>query len=339
MAKSADVSKAIQKAEASVSIQHLIEQSKKELGKALPPHMGPERMVRIALTCIRLNPALGECTPASFLGALFTGAQLGLEPIAGRAYLIPFNNKRKIGNEWTTVKEVQFVVGYKGMVELFYRHAKAVQLDWGEVCEHDDFTYEKGTRGFLRHVPSRRDRGEVIGFWAMAELAGGGKPFLFMTYDECIEHGQRHSKTFDRKTGKFYPDSPWDRDETAMCLKTVLIQLAKLLPLSVELQRAIGADETSRDFRKDVESALDLPVNTTWSEEQPEVSQPEKKEPQGDDAFLKSIQGLRSQGVTDEAYDFLLKQYGADEVGDPLTVPSEKRTEFLIELGKKVPKK
>ena len=34
------------------------------------------------------------------------------------------------------------------------------------------------------------------------------------------------------------------------CKKTVLIQLAKMLPLSIELQRAISIDETSRDYRR-----------------------------------------------------------------------------------------
>jgi recombinational DNA repair protein RecT len=51
-----------------------------------------------------------------------------------------------------------------------------------------------------------------------------------------------------------------------MCLKTVLIQLAKLLPLSVELQRALGADETSREYRSGIEDALDLPDTTAWQE-------------------------------------------------------------------------
>src|SRR3990167_2357663 len=121
MANQTDVKNAIIKSEAVTTIQSMIEKSASELGRALPDHMKPERLVRIALTCIRLNPALAECTPASLLGALFTAAQIGIEPIAGRAYLLPFNNKRKIGNEWKTIKEVQFVMGYKGVVELFYR--------------------------------------------------------------------------------------------------------------------------------------------------------------------------------------------------------------------------
>ena len=86
-------------------IRTLIQKSAVELGKALPSHMNPERLVRIALTTLRLNPELYNCSPESFLGALFQSAQLGLEPnIEGQAYILPFNNRRKQPDgAWRTV--------------------------------------------------------------------------------------------------------------------------------------------------------------------------------------------------------------------------------------------
>ena len=245
-------------------LQDLIQQSVKELGRALPAHLGPDRLVRIALTCIRLNPALANCSPESFLGALFTLAQLGLEPIAGRAYLLPFNNKRKVGGEWKSVLEVQALVGYKGLVDLFYRHEKAVMLTWGVVHEGDDFDYQKGTDQFLKHKPAQKKRGEILGYWVAAQLQNGGKPFEYMSKDDCMAHGAKHSKTYDKNSGKFYDSSPWAKEPESMCLKTVLIQLAKLLPLSMELQQAIANDESSRDFRRGVSDVLDIPNTTEW---------------------------------------------------------------------------
>ncbi|MBE3141444.1 MAG: recombinase RecT [Thermoplasmata archaeon] len=248
------------------SIQQLIEASAAELGRALPEHMRPERLVRIALTCIRQNPVLAECTSASFLGALFTAAQLGLEPVAGRAYLLPFNNKRKIGNEWKSIKEVQFVIGYKGVAELFFRHSKAIALRWGIVREGDDFDYEEGTKEFLRHKAAKSKRGAVVGYWVLAQIQGGGTPFKYMSVEECMEHGRKHSKTFSKTDQKFSSSSPWATEPDSMCLKTVLLQLSKLLPLSVEVQRALEADESAREFKKEIESALDIPSTTNWHE-------------------------------------------------------------------------
>lgn len=259
-------------------IKELIEASAKELGKALPEHMRPERLVRIALTCIRLNPQLSLCTPESLLGALFTSAQLGLEPVAGLAHLVPFNNKRKINGAWQVIKEVQFVIGYKGVASLFYRHEKAVQIDWGVVHKNDDFEFEYGTNSFLKHVPARGERGEVTHYYVIAHLQGGGKPFMVMSDEECMDHGRKHSKTYDSEKGEFYSSSPWAKTPEAMCLKTVLIQLAKVLPLSVETQKAITADETTREFRSGIENALDLPSNTNWDDDEPVAG---KKNPVG----------------------------------------------------------
>lgn len=65
-----------------------------QLSKALPRHMNPERMARIALTEFRKNPTLGNCTPASFFGSLLTASQLGLEPgPLGHCYLIPYKGQ------------------------------------------------------------------------------------------------------------------------------------------------------------------------------------------------------------------------------------------------------
>lgn len=268
MASIADTKAIIAKTNGSTDIRSVIKKSVKELGRVLPAHMNPERLARIALTNIRLVPELQKCTPESFLGALFTAAQIGIEPIAGRAYILPYNNNRKQPDgSWRIVKEAQFMIGYKGMAELFYRHEKAVQLDWAEVHANDEFDYEYGTEAFLKHKPALKDRGEVTMYWAMAKLQNGGKPFMVMSKDDCMEHGRKHSKTFDKKSGQFFDKSPWATNPDAMCLKTVLIQLAKLLPLSVELQRAIAADETSREYRAGIEDALDTPPTNNWDDD------------------------------------------------------------------------
>ena len=181
---------------------------------------------------------------------------------------MPFlNNRKKADGTWHKVMEAQFMMGYKGLADLFYRHEKAVQLDWGVVRVGDDFKYEKGTNAFLKHVPAMTNRGNPLAYYVVATLQSGGKPFEVMSADDCMAHGKKHSKTYDTKTGEFYSSSPWLKTPDSMCLKTVLIQLAKLLPLSVELQRAIAADETSREFRAGIDDALDLPETTTWDAE------------------------------------------------------------------------
>ena len=235
---------ALQKSPATLPIEILVKRSLETLGQALPKHMSAERLVRIALTTLRMNPDLYLCTPQSFMGALFQSAQLGLEPnVEGQAYIIPFNNKRKVGNEWKTVKEAQFQIGYKGYVELFYRHKSAVSIDFHEVRDGDFFEYEYGTNQHLFHKPGNGE-GDVTHYYAIARL-NSASIFKVMTKKECIEHGKKHAPgQVNRQTGEFESWSNWVKEVDSMCLKTVLKQLMKLLPKSFELQRAIASDET-----------------------------------------------------------------------------------------------
>lgn len=287
----------MEKSPEQTTLMTLIKDSVKELSQVLPKSMNPERIVGIALTSIRLNPKLAQCTPESFMGSLFVLAQIGLEPIAGRAYLLPFyNNRKEMINgvpKWRKVYEVQALIGYKGMAELFYRHESALAIDMQTVRKNDDFDYEFGTNASLRHKPNMGDRGPVIGYYAIAKMRTGGEKFQYMSQQQCLDHAKKHSKVFSKKDNKFLPGTPWVTDVDAMCMKTVLIQLAKLLPLSVEMQRAVAVDETSRQYRKGVGDALALPDTTNWQEkaedaevieekpkpEAPKPEAPKKEEP------------------------------------------------------------
>ena len=256
-----------------------------ELGKALPSFITPERFVRIAVTSMRLNPKLAKCTQMSILGALFQSAQLGLEPnIEGQAYLIPYNNSKQIVDpdtgrkKWVKRDECQFQIGYKGYIELFYRHGAALTLDMHTVYKNDIFEFSYGTNPYLKHCPVLKDRGEPVAYYAVATLKNGGSIFKVMSKDECVEHGKTHSKCYitrewdDRSktyvpvTPHFEASSPWAKDLNAMCKKTVLIQLAKLLPKSVELQKALAMDNTTKSVIQ--ADMFAIPDETNWDENQ-----------------------------------------------------------------------
>jgi len=262
MAKPKEMKQMVTKTK-TTDIRTLIQKSVVELGKALPSHMSAERLVRIALTTLRLTPKLYTCTPESFLGALFQCAQTGLEPnIEGQAYIIPFNNRQKDGS---FKMEAQFQIGYKGLAELFYRHEKSLALDMQVVKEKDEFDYALGTQSFIKHRPANGERGASIGYYAVATLQNGASLFKYMSKEDAMKHGQHYSKCYDRKTGNFYNFTPWNTNPDAMCMKTVLIQLMKLLPKSIEIQRAMAMDETIKT--KVDKDMFAVPDNTDWNNE------------------------------------------------------------------------
>jgi len=337
MAKQEDVVKALEVIPEAQSLIDIVSQAAKEV------KLNSLHLVRVAATAIRLNPKLAKCTPASFVGSLIVLEQVGLEPVAGRAYLLPFMNSRKImvngKEEWKKQLEVQALIGYKGYSDLFYRHESALTIEAHEVHEKDRFDYEYGTQSLLRHKPAEGERGPTIKYYALAKMKDGAMLFLVMSKEECIDHGKKHSKVFDKRTEKFMPGTPWADDEDAMCKKTCLLQLSKNLPLSIETQKALSIDETSREYRPGVGSMLDQPDNTTWQEEPIEAAgtvveePPKSTEKSALPQHIINNIAITKTKVGDKLFMRVLgEEMGLGEVADLQTI--EQANDFLRRISK-----
>jgi recombination protein RecT len=106
---------------------------KRQVAKALPRTISPERFARIALTATFRNPKLLNCTQASLLQCLMDLSAMGLEPDGRRAHLIPFKDK-KSGDLICTL-----IVDYKGIAELVRRHGDVAHIHCDVVGENDHF--------------------------------------------------------------------------------------------------------------------------------------------------------------------------------------------------------
>lgn len=224
----------------------LLKRMHTQIEKALPSVITPERFTRIALTAYSRNEKLQECTAESFLGSMMQAAQLGVEPNTplGQAYLIPYRNKG--------VMEVQFQLGYRGMIDLAYRSGEVQNIQAHEVYENDTFEYELGLEPKLKHIPALKDRGNVILYYAVFKLTNGGVGFEVMSKEDV--------EAFAKKKSKTYGTGPWQSDFDAMAKKTLVKRLLKFAPLKSDFVRAVTADETIKSGIS--ENMADLPDET-----------------------------------------------------------------------------
>ena len=212
---------------------------KEQMALALPKHVTAERLARIALTEVRKNPKLMNCDQVSFMGAIMQCCQLGLEPggALGHAYLIPFENRAK------GITECQFIVGYRGMIDLARRSGQIVSLSARVVHLGDQFRFCYGLDETIEHVPGP-DAGQMTHVYAVAKLKDGGQQFEVMTRADVEEvrngsHGYKAAVKYGKK------DHPWMTNFDEMARKTVARRLFKWLPVSVELATAVSLDEQS----------------------------------------------------------------------------------------------
>jgi recombination protein RecT len=195
----------------------MLESFKTEIARALPKHLNPDRMGRIALTAFRRNPALGKCDPRSVFAAVIQASQLGLEPdTLGQAYLIPYKT------------ECTFVPGWKGLVDLVNRAGRATVWS-GAVFEGDEFDYALGDRPFLTHRPGDEDdEAKLTHVYAIGRVKGSDQAIIEVwSKAKCLKHRDRYNKV----GGRHYSFQHFEM----YARKLVVLQVLKYLPSSAEL--------------------------------------------------------------------------------------------------------
>lgn len=211
-----------------------------------------ERFARVALTTIRQNPTLGKCSAPSLLGGLMQAAQLNLDFGLHEVYLVPYYSKKNGSFEAT------FQLGYKGLVSLFYRHPLAHELYAEVVYQNDKFWVRKGTKREIYHEPCMtKDKGEVVGFYAVAKLKSGAYNFVYMSRDEMDDFSAQYAKRDSSGKNNF-----WTNNYEEMALKTVVKKCLKLMPKSIDMTMAMEVDEAvKRPISMDeVQNIQDVPA-------------------------------------------------------------------------------
>lgn len=276
-----------------VKLRATLDKMMPQIKSALPKHMSPERLARIVLTQVRMTPKLLECSTESLLAAVMQSAQLGLEPgVLGHCYFVPFWNDRR--KEF----EVQFIVGYRGMIDLARRSGHIETIYAQVVYENDQFELEYGLEPRISHIPwhVRNDAtfetpGGIRGAYMVAKFTGGGYYLHYMPKAEIDKHR-------DRSAAK--NNGPWVTDYEEMAKKTVVRAGWKWLPISIEIARQVeAADESVKDeIAADMADVIDLAAEdyrAVAEEPQPngaaETKEEAKPEPQAESTTASAESG------------------------------------------------
>ncbi len=191
----------------------------------IPKHLTPERLLKVIVSSIAKTPKLLECSQMSLLQAAIAMSELGLEPdaVRGLAYLVPYKGT------------AQLIIGYRGFIELARRSGTLKQVEARVVRERDKLDVRFGLEPKFEHVPHLEgDAGAPKLVYAIARFSDGGEHIEIMTMSE-VEAIRSRSRAAT--------SGPWVTDYEEMAKKTVMRRLAKWLPLSPELAKAIEIDD------------------------------------------------------------------------------------------------
>jgi recombination protein RecT len=273
---------------------------KEQIALALPGHLKPERMIRMALTTVRRTPKLLECDALTLVACIVQASELGLElsgPL-GQAYMIPRKNHGRM--------EACFQIGYRGFLRLAYNTGQVAFFNARAVHQGDRFEYSLGTDQFIKHQPGGGKAAKITHFYGVLRQKDGSADCDVWTIGDMEYHRDRfRSDAFLKNKDKNYR-GPWDTDFEAMGCKTMIRELAKRAPLSAELMSLASRDE--------YEEAGFRPANPAIDFRPADVSQ--DSGPGGESAHPDTLESIDAElqrvGFTGMAADGFLKDYRAE---------------------------
>lgn len=235
------------------------EKHKGQIAAALPKHLNPDRMCRLALTAFSQSNSLAKCDPQTVFASVVVASQLGLEiGVAGQGYLVPYKGR------------CTFVPGWQGYVDLVSRSGRATVWT-GAVFDGDDFDYALGDSPFVKHKPGGEDDpAKMVYAYAIGRVNGSQWPVIEVWPATRIwKHRDRYNKVGDSHYSYANPEM--------YARKVPLLQVIKYMPKSIELIRAIELDEADEPQAAALEGDF---VNLDEAEQsatdaQPEVSKTE----------------------------------------------------------------
>lgn len=205
-------------------------------------------------SAVAVNPALQECDAGTILAGALLGESLNLSPSPqlGQYYLVPFKNRK------ANKIDAQFVLGYKGYIQLALRSGQYADLDVTEIKQGEylgkDSMTGKPKFQFIED-DDQRDALPTVGYMAYFEYVNGFRKVLYWSKEKMMNHADTYAKAFSRQkyeellAGKI-PESEmwkyssfWYKSFDDMAKKTMLRQLiSRWGVMSIEMTRALESD-------------------------------------------------------------------------------------------------
>lgn len=176
------------------------------------------------------NDYLQKADPISVYNAALLAATLDLpiNPNLGFAAIVPYGNK------------ATFQMMYKGFIQLALRSGQFLTINVTDVKDGEikGFNRLTGEIEFEWYQGSDRLAKATLGHVAYFRLLNGFQKSLYMSVDDIRAHGKKYSQMYKRNSGL------WVTDFDMMAQKTVVkLLLSRFAPLSIEMQKAILADQ------------------------------------------------------------------------------------------------
>ena len=228
------------------------------------------RFIASISSSVAVNPALQDCEAGTILAGALLGESLNLSPSPqlGQYYLVPFKCKEKRNRNGDIIEpectKAQFILGYKGYIQLAirsgqYRKLNVLEIKEGELIGFDPL--DETIECILIDDFETREATPTIGYYAMFEYVNGFHKAIYWSKEKMMSHADKYSPAFSAESYKklingeiadkdmWKYSSFWYKNFDEMAKKTMLRQLiSRWGVMSTELQTAYERDSSLNEI-------------------------------------------------------------------------------------------
>ena len=275
-----------------------------ELKKIAPKFVNIQRLIALALEACK-NPLLASCHVESVIFFCQKCAEWGTDRVgAGGVWAVPFWSEKTKSYEMTPIPDWRLIIEKA-------KKAKSINHAYPEIVyQNDVFEYELGLNPFLRHVPARKNRGEIVAAYFVYILPDGNKNFIVMDWNEDIVPIRNRSKAWIAYEKDNKKTCPWVTDPGEMAKKTVVKRGLKIFEgASIELTQMIESDNVVNGYFDDRPQQITrdpIPMPEEIPAQPEQVQHDETAESSGADGIINQAAAIIGDGgdaVTQWAID------------------------------------
>lgn len=234
------------------------------LGERTPQFLSS--IVSMVNADVNLQKAFYEAPMTVIQSALKAATfDLPIEPSLGYAYIVPFSNSKKMADgSWKKRTEANFILGYRGMIQLclrtgaYSRIPDAVDVREGELVRYDRLTGDAEFNWI--EDEDEREKLPIIGYAGYFRLKNGAEKTIYMTVKQIEAHEKKNRK------GQ-YQSKGWRDDFDSMARKTIIRRLCDKYGLM-----SIGYQKGNADMVNLAQAVMEGDFPTEPSDAEPYTS-------------------------------------------------------------------
>lgn len=278
------------------------------------------------LTVYNGSASLQACEPESIIAACAISASINLSilPSLGQSCVVPYKDGERLVAQWQIM--------WKGLIQLAHRSGQYKRINLAHVYEGELVAYDK-FKGIITLDEKRKKSGRVQGYYFYFELITGGIFEFYWSAKECVEHGLRYSKSFQKGLGKWTEDPEFEKAGSvnkwlagkehfltegsgadAMSAKSIVKNEVQTWgPLETRIKEIISLDQAAGIDAKGQPKYIDTTAEPSEPKTYAAAPTPTGQQPTPAEKLEWAKRAAGKQGVKAEQFDAWLAQQPGDD--------------------------